>query len=105
MKAYLKLEGLGVDFPQNEYGEFVGYKTDHDPYTRASSVGPYTSKQMTEALEKSVTDKKIPILSGYQVVKLSVKDGAVNGVYAISVNETETTPSSSASSVRPACGA
>lgn len=90
VKAYLKLEGLGVDFPQNEYGEFVGYKTDHDPYTRASSVGPYTSKQMTEALEKSVMEKNIPILSGYQVVKLSVKDGAVNGVYAISINETET---------------
>ncbi len=89
VKAYLKLEGLGVDFPQNEYGEFVGYKTDHDPYTRASSVGPYTSKEMTEALEKSVMGKGIPVLSGYQVVKLSVKDGAVNGVYAIAVNETE----------------
>ncbi len=88
VKAYLKLESLGVDFPQNEYGEFVGYKTDHDPYTRASSVGPYTSKQMTEALEKSVMDKGIPVLSGYQVVKLAVKDGCINGVYAIAVNET-----------------
>ena len=49
VKAFMKLEGLGVSFPQNDYGEFVGYKTDHDPYSRASSVGPYTSKEMTEA--------------------------------------------------------
>lgn len=86
VKAYLKLEGLGVEFPQNEYGEFVGYKTDHDPYTRASSVGPYTSKQMTEALENSVMGKGIPVLSGYQVIKLAVSDGKVNGLYAIEIN-------------------
>ena len=89
VKAYLKLEGLGVEFPQNEYGEFVGYKTDHDPYTRASSVGPYTSRHMTEALEKAVMDKGIPILSGYQVIKLAVKDGKVAGLYAIEINNTE----------------
>ena len=89
VKAYLKLEGLGVEFPQNEYGEFVGYKTDHDPYTRASSVGPYTSRHMTEALEKSVTGKGIPVLSGYQVVKLSVRNGKILGLYALEVNGTE----------------
>lgn len=86
VKAYLKLEGLGVEFPQNEYGEFVGYKTDHDPYTRASSVGPYTSKQMTEALEKSVNDKGIPVLSGYQVIKLDVREGQIYGLYALDIN-------------------
>ena len=86
VKAYLKLEGLGVEFPQNEYGEFVGYKTDHDPYTRASSVGPYTSKQMTEALEKSVMDKGIPVLTGYQVIKLAVAEGKVTGLYALEIN-------------------
>lgn len=89
VRAYLKLEGLGVDFPQNEYGEFVGYKTDHDPYTRASSVGPYTSKEMTEALEKSVLGKQIPVLSGYQVVKLAVKDSAIKGLYALQTNALE----------------
>lgn len=83
VKAFMKLEGLGVSFPQNEYGEFVGYKTDHDPYSRASSVGPYTSKEMTEALEKSVISKGIPILSGYQVIKLAVESGKITGLYAI----------------------
>lgn len=86
VKAFMKLEGLGVSFPQNEYGEFVGYKTDHDPYSRASSVGPYTSKEMTEALEKSVIRKGIPVLNGYQVIKLSVENNKVTGLYAIQVN-------------------
>lgn len=89
VKAYLKLEGLGVSFPQNEYGEFVGYKTDHDPYTRASSVGPYTSKEMTEALENSVFSKGVPVLSGYQVIKLCVKDGAVTGLFALKTNSSD----------------
>ena len=42
---------LGVPFPSNEYGEFVGYKTDHDPASRATSAGPLTSKFMTEKLQ------------------------------------------------------
>ena len=42
-RCFMKLAGLGVDFPTNEYGEFVGYKTDHDPCSRATSIGPYTS--------------------------------------------------------------
>ena len=48
--GFMKLVGLGVPFPTNEYGEYVGYKTDHDPYRRATSIGPYTSRAMTEAL-------------------------------------------------------
>ena len=37
------LAELGVPFPMNEYGEYVGYRTDHDPRLRASSAGPLTS--------------------------------------------------------------
>lgn len=58
IKALMRLEEFGVKFPKNEYGEYVGYKTDHDPFARASSVGPYTSKKMTEALEKRVMEQK-----------------------------------------------
>lgn len=52
--SFFKLIGLGVPFPKNRYGEYVGYKTDHDPFSRGTSVGPYTSKMMTEKLEASV---------------------------------------------------
>lgn len=43
--GFMKLVGLGMRFPTNEYGEYVGYKTDHDPFRRATSIGPYTSKK------------------------------------------------------------
>ena len=48
----LNLAELGVEFPVNRYGEYVGYKTDHDPFARAASAGPLTSRFMTEALQK-----------------------------------------------------
>ena len=56
--CFLKLVELGVPFPRNRYGEYIGYKTDHDPRRRATSVGPYTSKQMTECLEAAVAGRR-----------------------------------------------
>ena len=69
-QGFLRLAELGVPFPKNRYGEYVGYKTDHDPRRRATSVGPYTSRRMTEALEKSVNEKKIPIFDRMQVIRI-----------------------------------
>lgn len=69
-QSFYSLVGLGVPFPSNEYGEYVGYKTDHDPFKRATSAGPYTSKFMTELLEKSVNQKNIEIFDKMQAVKV-----------------------------------
>lgn len=82
VQGFLKLAGLGVPFPTNELGEFVGYKTDHDPRTRATSCGPLTSKRMTEALEASVAAKRIPIYDGLTVWRLLKTDGRVTGALA-----------------------
>lgn len=73
-RCFLKLAELGVPFPQNRYGEYVGYKTDHDPRRRATSVGPYTSRQMTERLEAAVLKKGVPLLDKLQVIKI-ISDG------------------------------
>lgn len=73
-QGFLKLVELGVPFPRNRYGEYIGYKTDHDPRRRATSVGPYTSKQMTEKLEAAVMAKGIPMLDNAQVIKV-ISDG------------------------------
>lgn len=81
--SFLRLADLGVPFPQNRYGEFIGYKTDHDPYKRATSAGPYTSKFMTEALEAEAKRLNIELLEGYQAVKIIVKDEEVKGLIAI----------------------
>ena len=74
VQSFMRLVELGVPFPKNRYGEYVGYKTDHDPRRRATSVGPYTSKQMTEKLEQSVLSKGIPMLDHMQVIQI-LSDG------------------------------
>ena len=79
-RCFMRLVELGVPFPTNEYGEYAGYKTDHDPRTRATSCGPLTSKYMTEALERSVTSKGIEILDFQRVIRILTEDGAVTGV-------------------------
>ena len=73
----------GCPFPTNRYGEYVGYKTDHDPRQRATSCGPLTSKVMTEKLEASVRQKGIPLLDGFQAVRLLVEEGRVAGLVAL----------------------
>ncbi len=83
VRSFLKLANLGVRFPTNEYGEYVGYKTDHDPYCRATSIGPYTSKKMTEVLEREVTRKGICVLDRAQAVRILVDDGKVTGLLCI----------------------
>lgn len=74
VRAFMHLVELGVPFPTNEYGEYAGYKTDHDPRTRATSCGPLTSKYMTEALEKAVRERNIEILDGLRVIKILTGD-------------------------------
>lgn len=81
--CFCELAALGVPFPQNEYGEYAGYKTDHDPRMRATSCGPYTSKFMTETLEKSVKSKNIPVFDGYRVVKILKNGDRVCGIAAL----------------------
>ncbi len=79
-RCFMRLVELGVPFPTNEYGEYAGYKTDHDPRTRATSCGPLTSKYMTEALERSVVAKGIDIIDFSRVIKILIEDNRVAGV-------------------------
>ncbi|QTQ15397.1 FAD-dependent oxidoreductase [Treponema parvum] len=82
--SFLRLADMGVPFPQNRYGEYIGYKTDHDPFRRATSAGPYTSKFMTECLEKAVLADSIEIADGLQCVKILVKNNQVKGIVVLS---------------------
>lgn len=70
--AFLNLVSLGVKFPQDAYGQFIGYKTDHDPRKRATSVGPYTSRDMCLRLIEEVKRRKIAIAEKRNVVNLAV---------------------------------
>lgn len=81
--GFFHLAQLGVPFPTNEYGEYVGYKTDHDPYRRATSAGPYTSKLMTEALECSIRRKNIPVFDRMQAIELLAENGRIAGLLCL----------------------
>lgn len=87
VKSFIKLVNLGVPFPTNAYGEFVGYMTDHDTHKRATSVGPLTSRYMTEALQKSVEKKNIKIFDKILIVKLIERGGKLLG--ALGVDKTQ----------------
>ncbi len=72
--CFYNLCELGVEFPQNRYGEYVGYKTDHDPFARATSAGPLTSRFMTEALERKAATLPIEVLDRLLVVEILTQD-------------------------------
>lgn len=87
-RCFLNLCELGVPFPHNRYGEYIGYKTDHDPYERATSAGPLTSKFMTEALENKAQALNIKIFDGYIAVKLLKHNDKICGLLCQSHGET-----------------
>lgn len=69
-RAFINLVNLGVPFPRDQYGQFVGYKTDHDPRQRATSIGPYTSREMCLKLIDEIKSLEIPIWEGQDVIEL-----------------------------------
>jgi succinate dehydrogenase/fumarate reductase flavoprotein subunit len=92
VQAFMNLVRLGVSFPQDKYGSWAGYKTDHDPRSRATSAGPYTSKRMFEALAEEVKRRKITRLDHHHVVALLTdrKKSRVIGALAINTKEKKT---------------
>lgn len=92
-RCFCKLTEIGVPFPHNRYGEYIGYKTDHDPRQRATSAGPLTSRLMTEKLEAQVKSKDIKIFDGYLAIGiLTEKQGNEThavGLVALNTRELE----------------
>lgn len=87
VQGFMHLVQLGVQFPRDRYGQFVGYRTDHDPRRRATSVGPYTSRDMCRALLAEARGMEIPIVEDRCAVELCTVDNAgsraVAGVLAL----------------------
>ena len=86
---FYHLVEIGVPFPHNQYGAYVGYKTDHDPRARATSAGPWTSQQMFAKLLAEVKKRGIPILDQHEVIALLVNEtgGAAEVVGLIAVDK------------------
>lgn len=86
-RCFIHLVDLGVPFPCNAYGEYVGYKTDHDPACRATSAGPYTSKMMTECLEREVRRKNVMIFDKLLAVRILKHGDRVAGLLCLDLRE------------------
>ena len=88
-QCFYRLVEIGVPFPHNRYGEYVGYKTDHD---RAKSYLGRTSylRLMIERLEEQVLRKTFHF-DGYQVIAiLTDKEGKQSrGLLALNLNKLE----------------
>jgi succinate dehydrogenase/fumarate reductase flavoprotein subunit len=86
VRAFANLVNLGVPFPRDSYGQFAGYKTDHDPLRRATSCGPYTSREMCRALIREVGVRNIPVFERRIAVRLLAVAGRAAGVLAVNID-------------------
>ncbi len=89
LESFYHLVSIGVPFPHTAYGEYVGYKTDHDPLQRGTSIGPYTSRRMVESLVTEVRRRGVLLFDGFQVIALLVEENRTVGVLAIEYDRLE----------------
>ncbi len=87
-RAFLHLVTLGLSFPTDRYGQFVGYKTDHDPRQRATSIGPYTSQEMCRVLIREVERLDIPVREDRFAISLLTleEDGGKRAAGVLALN-------------------
>lgn len=89
-QGFYRLVNIGVPFPHNRLGGFVGYKTDHDPRQRATSAGPWTSNQMFQCLLREVKRRKIKIFNGFEVVGIVTDRDRACGIVALDKKKLKT---------------
>jgi succinate dehydrogenase/fumarate reductase flavoprotein subunit len=70
LREFYHLVQAGVPFPTDSMGTFIGYKTDHDPYERATSAGPKTSRFMSECLQKQLERYDVKIYDKQEALHL-----------------------------------
>lgn len=83
LREFYHLVQLGVPFPHDPEGAYVGYKTDHDPYQRATSAGPKTSAYMCECLDRQAAHYGILTFNGHEAALLLKSDGRIIGVLTV----------------------
>ncbi|MFA5293239.1 MAG: FAD-binding protein [Phycisphaerae bacterium] len=83
IRGFYNLVEAGVPFPHNAMGTYIGYKTDHDPYERATSAGPKTSKFMSRCLEKIVRRYGIEIFDNKEMVEFLKSEDRIIGIVTI----------------------
>jgi succinate dehydrogenase/fumarate reductase flavoprotein subunit len=74
LRAFFHLVDTGVPFPHDASGNYPGYKTDHDPQARGTSVGPKTSYYMTTCLQKKAERYGISIFDQHEIAHLLTEE-------------------------------
>ena len=91
VRAFFDLVSLGIPFPHDRFGGYVGYKTDHDPLGRGTSAGPLTSHLMFAAMAAEVKKKNIRIFDNHEIIALLTEDRGTNrhviGAVALDTDE------------------
>jgi len=91
LREFYHLVQAGVPFPHDPIGSYCGYKTDNDPYERATSAGPKTSKYMSECLQRHLERYRVKIYDRQEVAHLLTIDAAkskqIVGVVTIDKNK------------------
>ncbi|MDD3153592.1 MAG: FAD-binding protein [Victivallaceae bacterium] len=81
--GFFFLTGLGVPFPHDHYGQYAGYKTDHDPRRRATSCGPYTSREMCRKMIVELRRREIEVVEHRVLIRLLVAENrCFGGIFA-----------------------
>ncbi len=82
LRAFHHLANIGVPFPHDAQGRYIGYKTDHDPKRRGTSAGPWTSRYMVQRLQHEVERLGVRIFNEhYLIALLRDEDGAAGGLF------------------------
>ncbi|TAL32971.1 MAG: FAD-binding protein [Spirochaetes bacterium] len=69
-REFYHLVELGVPFPCSRFGEYAGFRTDHDERGRGTSAGPGTSMQMFEKLLAETRLLGVPVMDGLRVIDI-----------------------------------
>ena len=85
-RCFFRLVEIGVPFPHDRMGGYVGYKTDHDPRQRATSAGPWTSREMVRSLLREIHRRGLKIFDGHEVIALIADENRVYGAAALDKN-------------------
>lgn len=73
-QVFFDLAALGVPFPHDRHGGYVGYRTDNDRRGRATSAGPLTSQLMCECLGRALQSEDVPVFEHHLVVALLARE-------------------------------
>ena len=94
LRCFYNLLDLGIEFPQDAFGQLPGYKTDHDPRRRATSIGPYTSQSMCRVLIDELRRRNTKFVENRIAIRLLClpqSDGnsheKIGGVFCVNLSQ------------------